>query len=290
MKRNSVSVNYGDSKILSVNDLYIGKGVIIYDNRIVISLDHVVTARMNRAEDMSYGGLWKVLGIGLLAVTIGLIGRIPLIIIGGIATIVYALYKIYKVYKYNSIKEYKVVLELSNGEKYFYYHKDLEFVRKVMNVLIECINDRNSGYKIVNSIEKIEYSQDNSITNGPNVVVNGSAEGINIGSTTHVSGGSSYTNSEKEKEQIAPTEILESEWKELEKFMLKRQEETELSEEVIKRIGELIKYVEKKDRKSFRTYCVKIGNEGINTIFSRGVSKANKEIIFPIVKKLISSK
>lgn len=146
--------NDSGNKIIT-EQLKIGNNIFSF-NEIYIQLKNVEEVRLSPMPKKEYD-LWKIicvlLGVSLMYMQQAGIGLI-LILVGA-----YLLYSVYK--KNKDIGEYLIIC-LGSGKEYYFPCDDKEFIRRIIDVVINCINGGDA--KVVNfntlSIDKLTLSFD----------------------------------------------------------------------------------------------------------------------------------
>lgn len=269
-------------KTISGENFFVGKGAIIFNN-CFIALDAIATITLQRIADIPIGKLWYWLFGGIVAFIIGIAVKFVLLIIAGLLVAVGSGIQIYDIKMRNKLKSYKAIIRLINNDQYEFEYKDLNFAQDVINVIIECINDRKGGYNIVNN--SIQYVDDHSI--GKVGFVGGTYSATNVG-RDFVQGdktqGHKVTTGDNSSVTYNET-LNENDWKQLEEFLLKRKGETEGEQNG--KCEELLEKVKKKDKEGIKKMCYEWGAKKVKSIFTDNVTTAVKRIIVPIVNKIL---
>jgi hypothetical protein len=261
-------------------NFYIAKGVIVFKNKFV-ALEAISTAKINQDADATYGKLWYWLGGGIVAVLIGISLKSILIAIAGIVVALGAAILIYDVWQKNHNKSYNVDIRLNNGERIVYCCNTLKTAQEIMDAIIDCINNRFGGYQIMNNnVTKID---DHSVGK---ISVGGSFNGdLVIGKNNTIT--KTKTGNDSPVNVSEYKGLTDDEWMRLEKFLEKRQTELVKNSSDMENCKNALKSVQNRDKSGFKKIYASIGKAAREEIFSAGVETAIKNVIIPIVNKLI---
>lgn len=133
--------NNEDEKIVT-DTLKIGENVLIYGESFIplSNISHVTSANEMKKQYPAF--LWALIVIGIvLFFTKNVMGFLC-----GVVLIIVGVAFIYQIYKQNSERGYYLVISLNSGRNIFLLIKTKEFLDKIKDVIINCINNRTQSY------------------------------------------------------------------------------------------------------------------------------------------------
>lgn len=263
--------------MIQTDNFYVGDGILKCENYFV-PLDAISYVSLTKKADLS---IWSnvalcIMGLLLLILPFAFFRIIGFIMIG------LGMLGVYLIIRKNKKKEYYLNIRLNNNGLLHFVSGEKEFMQDIMGVMQQCINNRKGVYHIMIGEQKIYNVTDNSIgktsagrdiyglqssvvgRDNTNVVCNGNSNRVNV---EHA--------------------LTEKEWEDLEKFFQKKLDQCTPDNKNHKVYNQILSVTKKRDEDALGDIMKRIGKKAIETIVVAGVGEATKNIILPILLKLI---
>ena len=258
----------------------VGNGTIVTSN-ICIPLNAISIIKIEDKKKQSLRKAIITIIIGLLLCIIPLINFIGgVVLLCGIVILI-------KVTLENSLQKYGLVIQVHSGMSYIFEHHDLNFIRKIADVIRKGLDDTSGVTYISMGNSKIEHNYngnpsflsfgDNNTFGSGNIFGSGNTVGdVVMGDNSSITKKDSHdTIDSNNSEKIFSTE----EWKKMEKYFEIRAEELGETSEAYQTCKRMQQYANKKDAHGLRAFMRKIGKSMLMIVLEKSTEYGIRSLL-----------
>lgn len=258
----------------------VGNGTIVTNN-ICIPLNAISIIKIEDKKKQSLRKAIITMIIGLLLCIIPVINFIGgIVLLCGIITLIKLIWE-------NSLQKYGLVIQVHSGMSYIFEHHDLNFIRKIADVIRKGLDDTSGVTYISMGNSKIEHNYngnpsflsfgDNNTFGSGNIFGSGNAVGdIVMGANGSIIKKDSHdTIDSNNSEKIFSTK----EWEKMERYFQIRAEELGESNEAYQSCRRMQQYANKKDAQGLRTFMRIIGKSILTIVFGKATEYGIRSLL-----------
>lgn len=258
----------------------VGNGTIVTKN-ICIPLNAISIIKIEGKNKRPLGKTIITIIIGFILTLIPVIGLI------GTIAFYYGLIKLVYLIIVNCLKKFGLVIQVHSGTSYVFEHKDIDFIRKIADVIRKGLDDTSSVTYISMGDSKIEHN----FHGNPSFFVFGDGNTFGdmvMGGQNNITKQDSHTSYDSHDtiNSNNTTNIFSSEeWEKMEQYFQLRAEQLGRSSEAYKPCKRMEQYAKQKDAHRLRQFMKTIGKPMLRVI----VEKATEYGIGALFQKLASA-